>query len=404
MKIFRLSILVAAMLPLYGMAASPSQGTVTQENATDAATKAAYKVVAYYLPSERRYSAADIDPAKLTHLNYAFAVIKNGEVAIDLAPGTKQGVTDFVVLRGLKSRNPRLKTLISVGGWAGSKEFADVALTPQSREKFAASALRFIRQHGFDGVDIDWEFPVAGGDAGNVMRPEDKQNYTLLLQALRDKLDSGTKRDGHRYLLTAAIGNNQGFFQNTEMAKVAAILDWANIMTYDFSGPWSKFAGHVAPLYNDPAIARPDANDKFNVSSTVEMALQAGIPAKKMVLGMPFYGYSWKQCGAARHGQHQDCDGKGRGSVEEGELDFADIDGKLVNQNGFTRYWNDSAKVPYLFNPQTGEFVSYDDVQSLDYKIAYLKKMGLAGAMFWQLSADRNGILLDKVAQELLPR
>jgi chitinase len=132
------------------------------------------------------------------------------------------------------------------------------------------------------------------------------------------------------------------------------------------------------------------------------MALAAGIPATKLVLGMPFYGYSWKQCGALQHGQHQDCNGKGRGGVEPGELDFADISGTLVNRNGFTRYWNDAAKVPYLFNPDTGEFVSYDDVESLDYKIRYLKQMGLAGAMFWQLSADRDAVLLDKVAKDLL--
>jgi chitinase len=384
MKLMRLSMLFAALVPAMAMAAP-------------------YKVVAYYLPSQQRqYSAADIDAGKLTHLNYAFALIKEGEIVADQSSGTDQSARDFIVLRGLKSRSPKLKTLISVGGWAGSREFSDIALTPQSRKKFADSAVAFLHQNGFDGVDIDWEFPVAGGDAANIARPEDKQNYTLLLQALRERLDAAGKQEHRSYLLTAAIGNNRGFFQNTEMAKVAAILDWANIMTYDFSGSWSKFAGHVAPLYNDPALARPDADPAFNVSSTVEMALAAGIPATKLVLGMPFYGYSWKQCGALQHGQHQDCNGKGRGGVEPGELDFADISGTLVNRNGFTRYWNDAAKVPYLFNPDTGEFVSYDDVESLDYKIRYLKQMGLAGAMFWQLSADRDAVLLDKVAKDLL--
>ncbi|WP_211473442.1 glycoside hydrolase family 18 protein [Collimonas humicola] len=389
MKLMRLSMSMAAMLPLLASAAAGSLP--------------AYKVVAYYLPSQRPYSVADIDPGKITHLNYAFAVIKDGEVAADQAISAEQGPRDFVVLRALKQRNPALKTLISVGGWAGSKDFSNVALTPQARRKFAASALAFIRKNGFDGVDIDWEFPVAGGDAGNAMRAEDKQNYTLLLQALRDKLDSAGRQEHRSYLLTAAVGNNQAFFQNTEMAKVAGILDWVNIMTYDFSGTWNKFAGHVAPLYNDPALARPEANPRFNVSSTVEMALQDGIPAAKLVLGMPFYGYSWKKCGAGLHGQHQDCDGKGRGSTEEGELDYSDIAATLVNRNGFTRYWNDAAKVPYLFNPDTGEFVSYDDPESLEYKISYLKQMGLGGAMFWQLSADRNAVLLDKVAAGLLP-
>lgn len=365
-----------------------------------------YKVVGYYLAradEKRNYSLENIHPDKLTHLNYAFAATRQGEVVPSDTVPLAQSEADFAQLIKLKARYPTLHTLISIGGWAGSKEFSDIALTDATRAHFADSAVAFLRRYRFDGVDIDWEFPVAGGDDGNARRPEDKQNYTLLFAALRKKLDDAGHKDHRQYLLTAAIGNNPQFLVNTEMAQVAGILDWVNIMTYDFNGHWNKYAGHHAPLNVDPSLKRSDGvADTASVSTIVEATLQAGVPPPKLVLGVPFYGYSWKQCGAAEHGQMQDCQGKGRGTWEDGVLDFSDIDSKLVNKNGFVRYWNDAIKAPYLFNADTGEFVSYEDTESLGYKISYIKQHGLGGAMFWELSGDRQFVLQDKLAQGLL--
>src|SRR6185312_10972532 len=138
----------------------------------------------------------------------AFADIRQGQVAVADPDKEIRAWNNFGKLRQLKKSHPGLKTLISVGGWTHSKEFSNVALTPASRSKFANSAIAFIRKYGFDGVDIDWEFPVAEGDPGNTKRPEDKQNYTLLLQALRSKLDSAGLEDHKSYLLSTAIGTN----------------------------------------------------------------------------------------------------------------------------------------------------------------------------------------------------
>jgi len=368
------------------------------------ATHQDYKIVGYYLEradAKRHYALSDIDTTKLTHLNYAFAPIKDGEVALSDDVPAAQSESDFAELRKLKASNPQLHTLISIGGWAGSKDFSNIALTDAARTRFAASAVAFIRQHHFDGVDIDWEFPVAGGDAGNARRPEDKHNYTLLFAELRKQLDHASKKDHHHYLLTAAIGNNPQFLANTEMGQVARILDWANIMTYDFAGHWNTYAGHHAPLYNDPSLKRTDGDTSASVDAIVTQTLQAGVPPPKLVLGVPFYGYSWKQCGSQDHGQLQDCHGKGRGTWEDGVLDFADIDGNLSNKNGFTRYWNDTLKAAWLFNADTGEFVSYEDPQSLAYKIGYIKEHGLGGAMFWEISSDSQHVLQNQLAHEL---
>ncbi len=359
------------------------------------------KVIAYYAPSAsaaRFYAPADIPAAKLTHVNYAFANVEGGEIVVGHPEFDPEL---FAGLRELKAQYPHLKTLISVGGWTWSKNFSDAALSAESRARFAASGVAFVRAHGFDGVDIDWEFPVAGGMAGNVVRPEDKANFTLLLQALRERLDAAGQADARPYLLTAALGAGH---QHIETAKVAALLDWLNVMAYDFSGTWNARAGHLAPLFGDPAL--PQAANKLrndNVAGLVDHYLAAGVPARQLVLGFPFYGYSWKQCAATDHGQYQVCAGAGRGTWEPGALDYSDIAKNLVNRNGFSRYWNAAARAPYLFNPTSGEFVSYDDTESLTHKLRFLKLRKLAGAMFWELGGDRQQVLLDTMVRELTP-
>jgi chitinase len=361
-------------------------------------------LVGYYLatPAPERYVAPDTIPArKLTHLNYAFADIRDGEIVVGNPAIDTAGPDNFAKLRALKRKHPRLKTLIAVGGWEWSGGFSDVALTPQSRAKFAASGVAFVRRHGFDGIDIDWEFPVAGGMPANVKRPEDKQNFTLLLQALREQLDSAGREDGRRYLLTAAVGSTASFVANTEIVAVADTLDWLNVMTYDMSGPWSKQAGHVAPLRHDPALDGPNVNPKNNVAGVIDLYLAAGVPARKMVLGVPFYGYIWKGCAADRHGQYQPCEGPGRGTWEEGALDYSDIEARYAARSGFRRHWNEASGVPFLHNARTGEFITYEDTRSLRRKMRFMKEKQLAGVMFWQLTADRRHRLLDVLAREL---
>lgn len=371
--------------------------------AGDAPGSPQYKIVAYYIAwgPERKYTPLDINGALITHLNYAFADIRHGEVAVADPDKEIRVWHNFAKLRQLKKAHPRLKTLISVGGWTHSKEFSNVALTPASRTKFANSAVAFIRKYGFDGVDIDWEYPVSDGDPGNVKRPEDKRNYTLLLQALRSRLDSAGLEDHASYLLSTAISTVPSFLDNTEMDKVARIVDYVNIMTYDFSGHWNAYAGHLAPLYADPAIARKDLPHQSSVSSAIDQTIDAGVPPEKLVMGMPFYGYSWKDCRSENHGQNQDCGGKGSGTWEDGTLTYSDIADRLVNKNGFVRYWNDVTKTPYLFNSQTKEFITYDDEESIAEKVKFLQANQLGGAMFWEITGDRKFALQKELAVAL---
>ncbi|MBV8656363.1 MAG: glycoside hydrolase family 18 protein [Burkholderiales bacterium] len=370
----------------------------------EAAAVPAYRVVGYYAgwaTAERQFPPARVDTHRLTHINYAFAVIADGVVALR-APKTDPN--NIAALQALKQSNPALKTLISIGGWADSKYFSDVAATAEARARFADSVVTFIQHYGFDGVDIDWEYPVAGGDAGNHARPEDRENYTLLLAALRHALDQAGQADGGRhYLLTSATGASTNWLANTDMREVSRVLDWVNLMSYDFSGNWNKVAGHVAPLFTDPAAKSDEAAPPSSVSAIVAQYEAAGVPANKITLGLAFYGYAWKGCKSDQRGEYQPCEAAGIGSWgEAGEVDFADIDHKLVDKAGFTRHWNAVTHTPYLFNPVTREFVTYEDATSMADKLTFIEQHHLGGAMAWELSSDRDGKLLGQVAARLL--
>lgn len=413
----------------------------------------AYKVVGYFTNwsmYDPNFQVEHIDASKLTHLNYAFADLcwngKHGNPSND--PGNPNQTTwncrdagvptqtgnvpngaivlgdpwadvnhnegvplewedcekgkcgNFYKLNKLKQSNPNLKTLLSVGGWTWSNHFSDVAADPAARSNFANSAVQVIRAYGFDGIDIDWEYPVEGGLPDNSTRPEDKHNFTLLLQETREKLTAAGAQDGRSYLLTIAGHANPSYASTTELDAIAEILDWINIMTYDFHGDWEQTTNHNASLYSDPND--PDTANKFSADMAINAYLNAGVPASKIVMGIPLYGRGWKNCapGPRGDGLYQACTPDYNGSVvpngtwdnyesgPTGMFDYGDLAAAYVNKNGFTRYWSQTSQVPYLYNPSSKIFISYEDPQSIAAKAAFIKNRSLGGAMIWELSED----------------
>ncbi|MBM7692033.1 chitinase [Peribacillus deserti] len=370
------------------------------------------KIIAYF-PSwniyGRDFQVKDIDAAKITHINYAFANIQDGKMVLgdpwaDVQisfPGDEQSPVkgNFGQLIQLKKENPHLKTLISVGGWSWSGGFSDAALTTESREKFANSAVKFLRDYQFDGVDLDWEYPVSGGLETNITRPEDKKNYTLLLKEIRRELDKAGKKDNKHYLLTIAGGASSSFVANTELSKIAKYTDFINIMTYDFHGSWEKVSGHNAPLYADPL----DPSEGLNGDSAVKRYLEAGVPSSEIVLGIPFYGKGWTGCENNENGEYQTCTGPSiEGTWEPSIFDYTDIEQNYLNRDGYNSFWNDRAKVPFLFNPSTGTFITYENEKSIGYKADYITDNQLGGAMIWEISGDRNLTLLSALSGRVL--
>jgi chitinase len=357
---------------------------------------------------QRNYHPADIPADRLTHVNYAFARIIDGrcdfidrKAAVErVYPGDAADLPfhgSFQQLRLLRAKHAHLKTLISVGGWADSGGFSDAALTDDSRRIFARSCVDFAVKYGFDGVDIDWEFPGGGGVEGNKFRREDTQNFTSMLAELRGQLDERGKADGRAYLLTIAAPAGHDTYARIELAKIHAYLDWINLMTYDFAGEWSERTGFNAPLY----AAREDPGDKRrqrNVDAAVTGYLAAGVPADKIVVGIPFYGKSWGGVADVNHGLFQ----KHAKSSGERGLDYRNLAANYVDKRG-TRYWHEQAKAPWLFDEKKGLMICYDDEQSVTLKCQYVLDHKLGGVMFWELSED-DGTLTGAVDRVFKPK
>ena len=345
-------------------------------------------VAAYVFAGGRALAPGEVDGKKLTRVNYAFANIAEGRIV----EGSPADALNLAALTALKKDNPQLTVLVSVGGWLWSGGFSDAALTPSSRAVFVDSVEAFITRYHLDGLDVDWEYPAMRG-AGNTFRPEDKQTYTLLLKELRRRFDTMSVTVHHPIYLTIAAGSSRQFLEHSEMREVAKYVDTVNLMAYDYYEPEDgKTTGNHAPLFIDPADPKAVSADR-----SVRDFEKAGVPARKLVLGVPFYGHVWGQVPAANHGLFQ----LGQ-PVPHADANYAAIVSTMLG-HGYTRYWDAASSVPYLYNPEKQIFVSYEDPESLAAKCKYVKKQHLRGVMFWDYSADPSGVLLDAIDTALRP-
>lgn len=339
-------------------------------------------IVAYVFPQDNLLRPGEIAAGKLTRINYAFANIKEGRIVNGFANDDQ----NMSALVALKQENPSLTVLVSVGGWLWSGVFSDMALTKESRGIFIASVVEFVTRHQLDGLDVDWEYPGLPG-AEPKFRVEDKQNYTLLLKELRVRFN-GLEKELHRPLyVTVATGASPEFLAHTEMDKVQEYVDTVNLMAYDYYEPDSDaITGNHAPLYTDPS-------DPKNISAdtSVQEYEKAGVPADKIVLGVPFYGHTWGEVPAMNHGLFQP--GK---QIPHAYAPYGGGPDAML-KDGFIRYWDPIASVPYLYNSDKRIFESYEDAQSLGLKCKYVLDRHLKGVMFWDYESDSTGTLLNAV-------
>jgi chitinase len=286
-----------------------------------------------------------------------------------------------------------VRVMLSIGGWADSENFPAVAGSQSSRTRFAHSCNDQVRRNNFDGIDIDWEFP---GFAEHKGTPADKVNFTLLLRELRDSLDALAGHSDRRLLLTAALPAGAENAAGIDVGQVAGILDFLNIMTYDFYGPWDEHVNHNAPLYagagGDPAKSVHGAYLLYTQTF--------GIPPAKLMLGVPFYGHSYARCTAMNtaHGGTDTTHFSGQGAF------YSLINGQMGH---FKRIWDDRAKVPYLVSTEWNMLVSYDDEESVRWKSDYAVAHGVRGLIIWEITGDDmpdgSHPLLDVVHMTLFP-
>lgn len=375
-------------------------GALAPAMATGAEVAKPHVVGAYYPGgSVERYPVSNIPAERLTHLFYAFARIEGGKCVV--AP---EAAAHFEALAELKRRHPHLRTLISIGGWEAGG-FSDAALTADSRRRFVDSCVAmFFDQHrgSFDGVDIDWEFPVYGGPKEITDRPQDRRNMTLLAKAFRERLDALGKQRGHAFLVTAAlpVGRMQsdGAYdpaKSFELAELAEVLDFINLMTYDMGTAFSKVATFNAPLREDPADPLESGLRRWNnVEGAVKYYRDHGVPADKLVLGVPFYGRGFSVASAENDGLYRAY------TAPYDAGDWRTLRATFLEDPKWRRHWHPVAQTPWLFNADDKVFVSYEDPRSIGIRARYAREQGLRGVFMWELTGDdEQHNLLNAMAQ-----
>jgi chitinase len=377
---------------------------------------------------------------KLTVINYAFGnvapdadgdiVCKSFDTWADYGRPTEaansvDGVGDvwgeplrghFRQLQKLKARYPDLRVVISLGGWTGSRWFSDAALTPESRRTLVRSCIDlFLRGNlpvvdeaggegaaagVFDGIDLDWEWPGSHGNPDNVVRPEDRENYTALVREFRDQLDRFGRRKSERPLLTAFLpANPAAIAAGFEVRKLMREFDYATFQGYDLAGAWDLSAtNHHSQLFSprdDPQ--RP----RFSIDLTVRTLLDAGARPRQLVMGAPFFGRGWTGVADRNDGLYQPATAAAPGTFEAGADDYHVL--ATLTDHGFTLHRDRRAGVPWLFDGTT--FWSFDDPRSLRIKTEYVRRTGLGGVMVWDLSGDTSdGDLISAIHRGLTRR
>ncbi len=284
-----------------------------------------------------------------------------------------------------------VKVMASLGGWSMCKHFPEMAADPVKRAKFIADCKKLI-DSGFDGIDLDWEYPGPYAGMNFTGSEADFQNFTTLVQEIRTAI-------GPDKLITAAFSASSQKIQGLEWGQLSQTMDYFNFMTYDFNGGWSNIAGHNAPLYPYDGAEAPE----FNWKSTLDALKLLGVPMNKICFGLPFYGRGVVTQGAAalngatnKRQETVQPDGpittcadytNWPKEVYDGTPNYFFIKQKALGANsGWTRHWDDQAKVPYLTNGNY--FLSYDDEESIEHKANFINDNGLAGAIVWTVYGD----------------
>lgn len=360
------------------------QETESKASNSETMSPADLKIIGYAAGYED-YDFSKIDASKLTHINFAFANIVEGKATFEL----ETDAAKIATLIGLKTQNPELKVLYSVGGWVWSDQFSTMAAYDDSRKKFAESCVALLKKHDFDGVDLDWEYPGQRAE-DNDFRPSDKDNFTLLLAEIRRALDAEGEKDKTHYLLTIATGADQTYIDKTNLGEAHQHLDFINIMGYDYYQGWMFQTGHHANLH-------PSDKEKYGGNSGVEAIdrhIEAGVPAHKLVLGIPFYGRQWEQVAPTEVPLYASANQGGYIIAYWQILD-------KMKSGKFEEMYDDSAKASYLWNPTDHVFISYDTPKEIKLKADYIKEKGLGGAMFWEYSLDKDQELLNTLYENL---
>lgn len=326
-------------------------------------------VIAYYAGDANGIDSFEVE--KCTHIIFSFCHLKGDHLSVDNARDT----ATIQKLVSLKSRNPQLKVLLSLGGWGGCEFCSPVFAGDSGRKAFARSTRQLIEFFKADGIDLDWEYPAIEGYPGHAYIKEDRPNFTALVQTLRDTL-------GKNYEITFAAGGfDQFLYESIEWDKVMPLLDKVNLMSYDLVNGYSRVTGHHTPLYSTP-------QQKQSTDNAIRFFDSIHVPLNKIIIGAAFYARVWDSVPDVNRGLYQS-------GVFKSFIGHNRFSQGLSADSGYVFYRDSIAKAPYAYNKRKGLFATFDDSLSIDAKTKYVKEKKLGGIMFWELTLDdkRNGLL-----------
>jgi chitinase len=345
-----------------------------------------YEAHNYFTPDKINYS-------QLTHLNYAFSIVQNGEAVVY---DTWKGPELLPQVRKLTAQ-AGVTYMISFGGWSNTSAIEAAVATPAGIDKLIDSMIAFMHKYDFDGIDIDWEYPDSSTE---------KSQFTSLIQKLRSKLDAeGIKQDKY-YQLSAAVTTNHNNVGNIDLAVTAPLFDSINVMAYDIHGAFDPITGHNAPLFANHL----DSDPLLNVASTMQVYHETyGVPKSKLMMGIAYYGRGWGRVASTEKIAGLPGLFAAGSATVKGAWDDTDLTGtnpyyvlkEKLQSGAYRRYWDDESKVPYLYNAAAQEFLTYDDPESIQKKVDYILEQGFGGTIIWDISGDTSDHELGQIVAQL---
>lgn len=334
--------------------------------------KRPYKIIAYYTDTGANVRQFPVD--KISHIIISFVRLHNDTLLLQDA--IQERTVQQIV--ALKRQYPRLKVMVSFGGWSACAPCSELFASAIHRKNFAITTVALLKKYGLDGIDLDWEYPAIEGFPGHRYDTSDKTHFTELLKELRNEM-------GKKYILSFAAGGFIKYLeQSVDWPAVVPLVDFVNLMTYDLVGGYATTTGHHTPLYN----YRPGQE---STDACVNWLLAHHIPAAKLITGAAFYGRVWEKVPDMNNGLYQP------GIFKEG-VDFADFKQYFSDTSGFQYYWDEKAQAPYEYNVQKHLFATFDDKRSIKAKASYVRRKKLGGIMFWELKCDQHKDgLLDEI-------
>lgn len=412
-----------------------SKVEVSKEDALQKKIVGYFPEWAYKSEAQGYFTVPDLQWEHLTHIQYSFAMID--ETTNKIKFGDKHAAVEedfkgmnlthkgekieldstlpykghFNLLQTMKKKYKDVDLLISIGGWAGSRGFYTMLDTDTGINTFADSCVEFIRQYGFDGVDIDFEYPSSTSQSGNpddfdLSEPRRKtinERYNVLMKTLREKLDKASSEDNKPYLLTAAVTASSWVLGGVSSNEYAKYLDFLSVMSYDFHGGWNEFVENLANIYPDPAD-KETANMIMPVLAMdwAYRYYRGVLPPEKILMGIPYYTRGWENVNGGTNGLHGTSKNPASGKYNiwgddlnnDGVLEPAGANplwhvlNLMEEDKDLKVYWDDVGKVPHVWQDKEKVFLSFENEQSIDERLKYIEEKNLGGALIWVMNGD----------------